>query len=74
MDVPFTLQEVKNAIRKLKNNKACGIDQITNELLKAAPENLVLLITNFFNLVMLYGKVPEEWTIAIVKPLYKKRK
>ena len=73
LDVPFTVQEVKNAIRKLKNNKACGIDQITNELLKAATDNLVLLITNFFNLVMFCGKVPEEWTIAIVKPLYKQK-
>ena len=34
LDEPISRQEVRSAIKQLKNNKACGVDNILNELLK----------------------------------------
>ena len=31
----FTAEEISNGIRKLKNNKASGLDSISNEMIKA---------------------------------------
>jgi len=73
LDDLFTVKEVEEVLRTLKNNKACGIDLITNELLKAASSELIQLITLFFNIVLQSGKVPEEWSIGIIKPLYKQK-
>ena len=35
---PFTQEEIKNAIRSLRNNKSAGTDNICEELLKYSPE------------------------------------
>ena len=73
LDTPFTEEEVLTVVNNLKNNKACGLDNITNEILKAFSSKLLPVLTNFFNLVVLSGKVPEDWTIGVLKPLYKQK-
>ena len=69
----FSLAEVKKIICKLKNNKAYGIDNILNEYLKNCPENVVVMLTQLFNIVLLSGVVPTDWCIGMIKPLYKKK-
>ena len=49
---PFTTDEVSKMIRKLKNNKSCGIDQIINEYLKNYPPKCILLFTEVFNVIL----------------------
>ena len=73
LDAPFSENEVANVIKKLKNNKACGIDLITNEFLKAASNTFLSIFTDFFNLVLSSGKIPEDWAIGVIKPLYKNK-
>ena len=34
---PFTKKEILEVIQKLKNNKACGVDNIINEFIKCCP-------------------------------------
>ena len=34
LNAPFTKEEIVKCINKLKNNKSCGQDNITNEFLK----------------------------------------
>ena len=58
----FTLDEIKRAIKKLKRNKACGIDGIVNEF---------LLYLKLFNIVINTGLVPDGWGIGIITPVYK---
>ena len=45
----FSLQEVKEAIKKLKNNKSVSEDLISNEMLKNSNEQLQLLLVKLFN-------------------------
>ena len=69
---PFTQDEVVTLIKKLKNKKACGIDNVINEYLKNSPTELIVLIVKMFNLVLLSGIVTTDWCIGIIKPIYKK--
>ena len=57
-------EEVDRAIRQLKNNKASGMDQLTNEMLKSAGPVARNLIRKLFNNVLVTGKNPEEWKIG----------
>ncbi len=71
INVPFIAKEVKNLIQKLKNGKSPGIDNILNEFLKNCPDSFVDVITELFNLIMRTAVILSEWTIGIMKPLYK---
>ena len=46
---PITPREVKEAIKKLNNNRAPGPDKIQGEFLKAAPPTIIEEITDMFN-------------------------
>ena len=69
---PFMQDEVLTLIKKLKNKKACGIDNVINEYLKNSPAELIVLIVKMFNLVLLSGIVPTDRCIGIIKSIYKK--
>ena len=51
------------------------MDSITNEFLKAALDSdiFLTLLTNYFNLVLFSGVVPESWTVGVIKPLFKNK-
>ena len=65
---PFTIEEVTRFIAKLKNNRSPGTDQILNEFLK---RQTTALLTKLFNLILASGVVPEQWSIGVIKPIYK---
>ena len=71
--MPFSLQEVKQIIRKLRNNKACGKDNVRNEFPKSAPDSLLEILTQFFNIVLTTGTVPEEWCKGIIVGIFKSK-
>jgi len=73
LNLPFTLEEVRQAANKLKSNKASGIDHIINEFLKNSPMEMFQVLTGLFNLVLMTGMIPEDWSIGIIKPIYKKK-
>ena len=69
----FTENDITVALQALKNNKACGHDQviIINEFLKASASKLTRTFTKLFNLIVSSGETPTEWSIGIIKPLFK---
>ena len=67
----FTPSRVSKLLRNLKNNKSSGPDQILNEFLKYSPPNFIDMLTNLFNVILDTGIFPEQWSLAIIKPLYK---
>ena len=67
----FTIDEIRLIIRKIKNGKTCGIDQIKNEVLKACPHELMVIMLKFFNAILNSGIVPELWCIGLIMHLYK---
>ena len=71
---PPSIQEIKDIINSLKNDKASGEDQITAELWKNAGENFVLKLKDILDEIWQTEKIREDWKTAIIHPLNKKRK
>ena len=63
--------EVLELIQKLKNNKACGFDLISNKILKSTCKTIVPFITRLFNVCIVNGIFPSCFKIAQVVPLFK---
>jgi len=49
----FTAEEIKDAVRKLKNNRATGICGLTSELLKKGDPSMILWLKVLINTVSL---------------------
>ena len=71
LNQPFHEEELEKCFSKLKNNKACGKDLISNEFLKYAYPKLGKPICQLFNLVLKTGMVPEAWSVGVICPIYK---
>jgi sorting nexin-29 len=67
-----TLEEVREAIARLKNNKAPGEDGLSAELFKTGCSRLEESIHNIIVQVWREEKMPDEWTIGVICPLHKK--
>lgn len=70
----ITLNKVQDALKKMKNRKAAGPDNINIELIKYGGIMLELRMPHLMNECWKQRKVPDEWKIAEVISLYKKRK
>lgn len=70
---PIILEsEVRSLIQNLKNNKAPGVDGITNEQIKYAGEKLIKILTKFFNNICRNKEIPENWKMAKIILIFKK--
>jgi hypothetical protein len=67
-----TLEDVNNAILKLKNNKAPGIDLIQAELIKKASPDLVERMHHLIINIWTTETVPEDLNLSIICPIHKK--
>ena len=67
-----TIVEVKEAIKKLQNNKAPGIDCITAELLKADVEFSAMKVHQLLGKVWKQEKIPTNWKKGLIIKLPKK--
>ena len=73
LDTDITAKEITDAVRNLKNNKASGIDGITNEYIKASIHLLLPVYVKIFNIIYDKSTVPSSWTTGIIKPIYKQK-
>ena len=71
MKIPFSTNEVRRAIKSLKNNKSAGIDDIVAEQLKYGPEIVIAGIADIFNNIAGSGSYPKEIKEGILIPLPK---
>ena len=69
LNVSISLKELKVAISKAKTNKATGIDNIPNEVLKNP--NVLLVIYKLFDFCFKNCMVPSQWLSSIIKPIPK---
>jgi hypothetical protein len=65
-------QELEEAIRKTKNSKAPGEDEIPAELYKYSSIKFKRRLLDFYNLIIEQETIPEEFENAIVVPIFKK--
>jgi len=64
-------EEVKEALRRMKSEKAVGPDLIPVEIWKCLGEVGVEWLTELFNVIFRTVKMPSEWRTSTVIPLYK---
>ena len=72
VDTEPTLGEVKEAVRKLKNGKAPGIDNITAELPKTDIEFSTIKIHELLSKIWKFEVIPEAWKKGLIIKLPKK--
>ena len=70
---PIDRDEVITQLKRLKNGKAHGEDLLPNEFLKHSTNSLLKFILELFNAVFESGIVPTDWTIGLIRPIYKKK-
>ncbi len=68
----ISIEEVKEALKKMRSGKAPGDDELPIELFKAAGEECVEWMRYIFSNAWKEEKVPHDWHKAIVCPIYKK--
>lgn len=66
------VEEVKEVLGKLKLGKAPGCDEIFPEMLKFMSDSAVKELTIIYNRAWQEKKVPEDWSRAVILPIYKK--
>src|SRR6202012_2581912 len=67
-----TLEEVRNNVQKLKNNKSPGSDNLPGELFKYGGEALCQRLHEIIVKMWEKEELPEEWELGIICPIYKK--
>ena len=73
MNGVITEQEVIDALKNLKNNKAPGTDKIINEFLKNTNSSMISIYCKLFNVIFDTGIIPESLTSGIIIPVYKNK-
>ena len=71
LNCPFTLTELKDQIKSLKNDKATGVDGISNEMIKCSSGPLLGIILDFFNINLAKSLVSASWCKGIISPIHK---
>ena len=71
LDEPPSLDEVKLAIRKLKNRRAPGADGINAELIMCGGERVCIQMHALFCTIWETETIPEDWRDALMVVLYK---
>ena len=67
-----TVEEISSAIKRLRNNKAAGEDNIPPEFYKVAVCELTTDLHAIFNQMWVEEKVPSQWSLSILVPVFKK--
>ena len=73
LDSKFTLSEIDNMVKILKNKKACGRDKILNEYICATYNKLRPMYLVLFNRVLEDGIVPDSWLNGMIMSIYKNK-
>jgi len=71
LDQEVTEQEIRQAVKKLKNKKSPFVDKIRNEMIKPSLESLLPIYIKLFNLILQCGKTPDIWCQGLITPIYK---
>ena len=71
-EVQFTQSKIVDVLKQLKNSSSPGPDRINQRILKEAAEEISFLLLLLFIKSMQTSKVPADWKIANVSPIFKK--
>ena len=70
--VDFTLEDVVKKLHQLKPDKSPGIDQVHPYVLKECSEEMAVPLLKIFRKSLEEDRIPEDWKMARVSPIFKK--
>ena len=65
------VEEVRCAMNRMKIGKASGPSGVALEIFKAGGDKCLKSLTNIFNDILLKSKLPEEWMLSSLVPIFK---
>ena len=65
------VEEVQRAINRMKIGKASGLSGVALEMFKAGRDKYLKSLTNIFNDILFKNKLPEEWMLSSLVPIFK---
>ena len=72
LDQDISPQELERAFKKLKKDKATGVDEISAEILLHTKNKIQSYLIQIFNKIFQMGYFPLQWGVATIVPLFKK--
>ena len=70
---PIRIIDVEERVKKLKNGKVAGKDEVTKEMVKGGGDGVVEWIWKLCNMAFQSDVVPEDMRFAVIVPLYKSK-
>jgi hypothetical protein len=67
------VQEVREALKRMKVGKAMGPDDIPIKVWRCLGDLAIVWLTKMFNNIYRSNKMPEEWRRSILIPIYKNK-
>ena len=71
LNEPFTLEELSNGLKGVKNNKSSSFNRISNEILKTGGKILKSIFLKLFNAIQAFSFYPSLWKKDILHPIHK---
>ena len=68
---PFSTLEVENILRTSKPGKSCGPGDVDPLVLKECAAIIAKPLTRLFNMLLVQGKLPDDWRIIRITPVPK---
>ena len=72
LDEEISIEEIKTAIKQLKNNKSGGPDRLLNEFFSCGIDVLPEYLHKLFNVLFDKGYFPSSWAEGHIIPIHKK--
>lgn len=66
-----TREEVERAVKKMKNGKAVGVDEIPVEVWKCLGADGIDILWDLMRKVMQQERIPNEWRKSVMVPIFK---
>ena len=66
-----SVEDVRKAVKKIKNGKAPGVHRNTSEMLKYGGESFIEWLTRVCNVCFMEGRVPKGWQRTAIVPFFK---
>lgn len=70
-DVDVSVGTIKSLLKELRENTACGPDEIYAKILKELAEFLALPLQILFKRSLYFSEIPSDWKCANVVPIFK---
>ena len=70
----MTLDNVKKAMKEIKLKNSEGCDRIPQQILLDGIEELAGPMSVLFSKIYLQRKLPEQWLMSVITPVFKKGK